>query len=206
MDSAFLVTLLTACRFFRLQLPFKCINYFKKEKEGQRLLSGSSFGLKDSLFLLFKFGNCSAISRVVVVLVTIVTPHVGPVKILRRLAYTTGSEEGLGPLVRLIFSVGSYMGIMFSISWEAITHLIQSSGHPSLKIANFREYLDPQAGLSGSMRNSNLIHSDLTASGPSTLSTFFTLEIKGMGGGVLVHRRRQSIGGFGKLTHGHCLD
>jgi hypothetical protein len=25
-------------------------------------------------------------------------------------------------------------------------------------------------------------------------------------GGVLAHRRRQSSGGFGKLTHGHCLD
>jgi hypothetical protein len=75
------------------------------------------------------------------------------------------------------------MGIRFSISRKAITHLIQSSGHPSLKIANCREYLEPQDGLSGSMRNSNLIHSDLSASGPSTLSIFFTLEIKGMGRG-----------------------
>jgi hypothetical protein len=33
------------------------------------------------------------------------------------------------------------------------------------------------------MRNSNLINSDLSASGPSTLSTFFTLEMKGLGGG-----------------------
>jgi hypothetical protein len=47
------------------------------------------------IFLLFKFGNCSAISRVVVVFVTIVTPHVEPLMIFRRLAYTTGSEEGL---------------------------------------------------------------------------------------------------------------
>jgi hypothetical protein len=112
MDSAFLVSLLTACSLFRLQLPFECINFF--EKEGQRLLSGLSFGFKASLvlFLLFKFGNFSAISRVVVVLVTIVTPHVGPLMILRRLSYTTGkdfllstgSEEGLGPLVCPIFS------------------------------------------------------------------------------------------------------
>jgi hypothetical protein len=72
MDSAFLVSLLTACSLFRLQLPFECINFFKKENEGQRLLSGSSFGFKASLFLLFKFGDFSAISRVVVVLVTIV--------------------------------------------------------------------------------------------------------------------------------------
>jgi hypothetical protein len=78
------------------------------------------------------------------------------------------------------------MGIRFSISRKAITHLIQSSGHPSLKIANCREYLEPQGGLSGSMRNSNLIHSDLSTSGPSTLSIFFTLEKEGMwreGGG-----------------------
>jgi hypothetical protein len=93
MDSAFLVTLLTSCSLFRLQLPYECINFFKKE--GQRLLSGFSFGFKASLvlFLLFKFGNCSAISRVVVVLVAIVTPHVGPLMILRRLAYTTGNRS-----------------------------------------------------------------------------------------------------------------
>jgi hypothetical protein len=94
MDSAFLGALLTACSLFRLQLPFKCIYFFEKEKEGQRLLSGSSFGFKASLnvFLLFKFANYSAISRVVVFLVTIVTPHVGPLMILRRLTYTTGNR------------------------------------------------------------------------------------------------------------------
>jgi hypothetical protein len=73
-------------------LPFEYINFFEKEKEGQRLLSGFSFGFKASLILLFKFGNCSAISRVVVVLVTIVSPHIGPLMILRRLAYTTGNR------------------------------------------------------------------------------------------------------------------
>jgi hypothetical protein len=76
------------------------------------------------------------------------------------------------------------MGIRFSISRKAITHLIQSSGHPSLKIENCQKYLEPDLGLSGSMRNSNLIHLDLPVSVPSTLSTFFTLETKGMGGGV----------------------
>jgi hypothetical protein len=90
MHSAFLGALLTACSLFRLQFPFECINLF--EKEGQRLLSGSSFGFKASLFLLFKFGDCSAISGVVVVLVTIVTLHVGTLMILRRLAYTTGNR------------------------------------------------------------------------------------------------------------------
>jgi hypothetical protein len=63
------------------------------------------------IFLLFEFGNCSAISRVVVVLVTIVISHVGLLMmILRRLGLvldfllSTGNEEGSGPLVRLIFS------------------------------------------------------------------------------------------------------
>jgi hypothetical protein len=83
MDSAFLVPLLTACSLFRLQLPFKCINFF--EKEGQRLLSRSIFGVKVSLILLFKFGNYSAISRVVVVLVTIVTPRLDPLLYLEDL-------------------------------------------------------------------------------------------------------------------------
>jgi hypothetical protein len=50
--------------------------------------------------------------------------------------------------------------------------------HPSLKIADCREYLE--VGLSGFTRNYNLIHSDLFASGPSILSTFFTLETKAM--------------------------
>jgi hypothetical protein len=53
------------------------------------------------------------------------------------------------------------MGIRFSISQKAITHLIQSSGRPSLKVANCSEYLEPQAGLSGSIRNSKLIHEKL---------------------------------------------
>jgi hypothetical protein len=79
-----------------------------------------------------------------------------------------------------LVSTGSFMGIRFSISRKAITYLIDSSGYPSLKIENFREYME--AGLSGSMRNSDLIHSDLSASGPSTLSIFFTLKTKGMGG------------------------
>jgi enterochelin esterase-like enzyme len=93
-EDGFSLPLLTTCILFRQLLPFECINFIEKEKEDQRLLSGSSFGFKVSLvvFLLFEFGNCSAISRVVVVLVTIVTPHVGPLMILRRLAYTTGNK------------------------------------------------------------------------------------------------------------------
>jgi hypothetical protein len=94
MDSVFLVSLLTACSLFRLQLqmPLECVNFF--EKEGQRLLSGSRCGFKSSLFLflLFEFGDCSAIIRVVVVLVTIVTPHIGRLRNLRRLAYTTSNR------------------------------------------------------------------------------------------------------------------
>jgi hypothetical protein len=87
--DAFSIPLLTTCAFshfmFQLQLPFECINFL--EKEGQRLLSESSFGFKEILlfFLLFKISDCSTISRFVVVLVTIVTPHVEPLRILRRL-------------------------------------------------------------------------------------------------------------------------
>jgi hypothetical protein len=46
MENEFSLPLLTACTWslLRLQLPFKYINFF--EKEGQRLLSVSSFGLK----------------------------------------------------------------------------------------------------------------------------------------------------------------
>jgi hypothetical protein len=66
----------------------------------------SSFGFKARLFLLFDFVNRSAISRFVVVLVTIVTPHIGSLNILRRLLLiffmlSIGSEAGL---TRLIFS------------------------------------------------------------------------------------------------------
>jgi hypothetical protein len=93
MDSAFLCALHTACSRFRYQLPFKYMNFFEKNKEGLRILSKFSFGFKESLFLVFKFGNYYAIIRVVVVLVTIVTPHVGPLMILRRLTYTTGSRN-----------------------------------------------------------------------------------------------------------------
>jgi hypothetical protein len=94
MNSAFLVSLLTAFSLFRLQLPFERIDFFKTAGNGQRILSRSSFGFKSShlFFLLFKFGDCSAISSVVVVLVAIVIPLVGSLMILRRLAYTTGKR------------------------------------------------------------------------------------------------------------------
>jgi hypothetical protein len=45
------------------------------------------------LFLLFKFGDRSAISRAVVVFVKTVTPHIEPLMILRKLAYTTGNRN-----------------------------------------------------------------------------------------------------------------
>jgi hypothetical protein len=90
MDSAFLFLLLA------VSSRFKCLEYidfFEKERKGQILLSGSSFGFRISLFLLFEFGNGYTFSRVVVVLVTIVSPHVGPLIILRRFAYTTGNQN-----------------------------------------------------------------------------------------------------------------
>jgi hypothetical protein len=41
---------------------------------------------------------------------------------------------------------------------------------------------------------------------PLKLVHFLHLGNKRNGGRVLANRRRQSGGGFGKLTHGHCLD
>jgi hypothetical protein len=82
MDSEFFDAVFISCSVFRLQLPFECISLL--EKEGQRLLSGSNFGFKARLFLLFKFGYCSTIGRVVVILVTIVTPHVGILRVTER--------------------------------------------------------------------------------------------------------------------------
>jgi hypothetical protein len=90
-EDGFSLPIHTACSLFWLQIPFKSINFFEKTKEGQRL-SGSSFGFKASPFMLFKFGDCSAISRVVVVLVTIVTSHVEHLMIFRILFYTTGNR------------------------------------------------------------------------------------------------------------------
>jgi hypothetical protein len=89
MDSAILFLLLAAC-LSRLQLPFECINFFKKES--QRLLSRSSFGFKTRIFLLFELANYFEISHVMVVLVTIVIPHVVLLRILRRLVYTSGNR------------------------------------------------------------------------------------------------------------------
>jgi hypothetical protein len=59
-----------------------------------------------------------------------------------------------------------------------------------LEEINCREYMEPDDGLSGPLRNSNLIHPDLSASVPSTLSIFFTLGTKGMGGGWLSRTER----------------
>jgi hypothetical protein len=69
----------------------------------------------------------------------------------------------------LVLSAGSFKGIKYSKPHgRPITHLVPSSWNPFLKIANCREYLE--AGLSGSMRNSILIRSDLFVSGPSIIN------------------------------------
>jgi hypothetical protein len=92
MDSAFLFPLLTACSLFRLQFPLSALISSKRQRKAKDFFPGSALASKQAFFLLFKFGNCSAISRVVVVLVTIVTPHVGTLMMFRRLAYTTGNR------------------------------------------------------------------------------------------------------------------
>jgi hypothetical protein len=62
-----------------------------KDRERPKTLFRVQLWLQSKYFLLFKFGNFSAISRVVVVLVTIVTPKAGPLMTLRRLAYTNSN-------------------------------------------------------------------------------------------------------------------
>jgi hypothetical protein len=64
----------------------------KTKEKVKDLFSGSSFGFKASLLLMFELVNASAIKCDVVVLVTIVTPYVGRLRILRRLAYTSGNR------------------------------------------------------------------------------------------------------------------
>jgi hypothetical protein len=83
-------SLLIACSLFRIQLPFECIHFFKKE--GQRLLFRSRFCFKATFFLQFEFGNCSSISLVEDILVTIMIPHPGRLRILRRVAYIIGNR------------------------------------------------------------------------------------------------------------------
>jgi hypothetical protein len=80
-----------------------------KRRQQAKYFFSVNFGLKASLvvFLLFKFGNCSALSRVVVVLVTIVTPHVGTLMILRRLAYTAGNRCTYSYYLLLVRKVGT---------------------------------------------------------------------------------------------------
>jgi hypothetical protein len=74
------------------------------------------------------------------------------------------------------------MGIRFSICRKAITYLIQSSGHPSLKIANCREYFEPQAGLSEFMKNFRLDPLRLVRVRPINLVRLLHLENKRNGG------------------------
>jgi hypothetical protein len=88
MDSAFLFLLLAVFSGFNSLLS-ALISLKKRPKTSFQV----QLWLQSKPFLLFKFGDCSAISCVVVVLVTIVKPHVGPLMILRRLAYTTGNRN-----------------------------------------------------------------------------------------------------------------
>jgi hypothetical protein len=52
MDSAFLFPILTACSLFRLQLqlPFECINFFKKEDKAKDFFPGPTLASKQALF------------------------------------------------------------------------------------------------------------------------------------------------------------
>jgi hypothetical protein len=88
------------------------------------------------------------------------------------------------PKILVLLAV-SFKDMMFSISQKDINHLISTinpTGHPSLKFAKNREYLEPQAGLIGFMRNFKFIRSILSASWPSIFSILFTLKTKEIGG------------------------
>jgi hypothetical protein len=66
--------------------------------------------------------------------------------------------------------------------------LIHYYGHPSLKILNCCEYLEPKAHLFGFMKNFEWFHLVLSMSGPFTLSIFFILETKVTGGDSFTQR------------------
>jgi hypothetical protein len=108
MDSVFLFLLLAVFSDFYYLLSELISS--KRQRKAKDFFPGPSLASKQAFFCCLNLENCSTISRIVVVLVTIVKPHVGPLMILRILAHNTGfllssgSEEGLGPLVRLIFS------------------------------------------------------------------------------------------------------
>jgi hypothetical protein len=80
---------------------------------------------------------------------------------------------------------------------QPFIHLINPSGHPPLKITKFQEYLE--AGLSGSMRNFNVIHSVLSASGLSILPKLFTLETRSLEGEGLSHTEGGKAAGYLKF-------
>jgi hypothetical protein len=92
MDSAISFFFLLLAVFSGFNCLLSALISSKRKQEGLRLLSGSSFGFKASLFLLLKNGDCSVISLGVVVHVTILTTHIGSLRMLRRLAYTTGTR------------------------------------------------------------------------------------------------------------------
>jgi hypothetical protein len=93
---------------------FNCllIESISSKRKTKDFFPGPALASKQAFFCHLKFGDYSAISRVVVVLVTIVTSHVESLRFLEDLPTLLvtdflspiGSEEGLGPLVLLIFS------------------------------------------------------------------------------------------------------
>jgi hypothetical protein len=67
----------------------------------------------------------------------------------------------------------------FTEGHQPSKHSIHSSVYPPLKKIKFQEFLEDV--FSESMKNSNLIQSNLSMSELSALSIFFTLDTKGMG-------------------------
>jgi hypothetical protein len=90
MDSAFLGALLTACSLFRHQLllPLSASISSKRKQQAKDFFPGLALASKQGFFCCLNLAI--ALQSVVLwLLVTILTPHVGPLMILRRLVYTT---------------------------------------------------------------------------------------------------------------------
>jgi hypothetical protein len=67
MDSAFLFPLLTACSLFRLQLqlPFECIDLFKKKKLTREFIMGPALVSKQALFFFCRLNLAIALQSAV---------------------------------------------------------------------------------------------------------------------------------------------
>jgi hypothetical protein len=82
-DSVFLFLLLAIFSGFNCILS--ALMSSKRKRKAKDFFPGPALASKKAFFCCLNLAiNCSAISHVVVVLITMVTPHVGTLRILRR--------------------------------------------------------------------------------------------------------------------------